>query len=241
MPYVIFFLISMTMGPVFKQKLEKESMEIKFDEDENGGLVEERREEQLQQMQEKLSQGIMTKSVIEFEMNLTETQLIKIHRKDRLIAAKYKISFVIWKCSALWPIFDFFSRYFVVFVYITIFCFALYFQMALLWLLLISVTLIQFISVSNNQFALQKRLKIEHFDSKTAFQNARDQYASKEERRIRRLEQRLKEDAENFDISEKIRRELVSMSKLLLQTTKMYNESSSQSQRFVISDEDCLD
>ena len=112
---------------------------------------------------------------------------------------------------------------------------------SLLWLLLISVTLVQFISVSKNQIALQKKLKIEHFDSKTAFQNSRDQYASKEERRIRRLELRLKEDAENFDISEKIRRELVSMSKVLLQTTKMYNESSSQSQRFVITDEDCLD
>jgi len=33
MPYVLFFLISITMGPVFKQKRDKEALAIKFDDE----------------------------------------------------------------------------------------------------------------------------------------------------------------------------------------------------------------
>jgi hypothetical protein len=161
MPYVLFFLITITMGTIFKQKRDKEALAIKFDED-LARRVSNSGESDSQLVQEDLSQ-----SVRDFDALQTAEQVHRLQCEERLIDAKYKMSYIIWKCKVLWPVFDFISRYFVVVIYITIFCFALYYQIAVLWLVMITLSMLQFVSVSNNQFALQKRLKDEYFGNES--------------------------------------------------------------------------
>jgi len=143
----------------------------------------------------------------DFDAMLTAEQVHKLQCEERLTAAKYKMSYIIWKCKVLWPVFDFISRYFVVIVYITIFCFALYYQIAVLWLVMISLSMLQFVSVSNSQFALQKRLKEEYFGNESTRELAMVKI-SKESRRVQKLEDRWAENKDNIDCPEKLRKEL---------------------------------
>lgn len=55
----------------------------------------------------------------------------------------YKVEFVLWKLKILWNPITFVSRYWNLVLAITIFSFALYFQLAVLWAVYLVIYLIQ--------------------------------------------------------------------------------------------------
>lgn len=56
---------------------------------------------------------------------------------------QYKLSYLLWKAKMLWPVCNVISLYFNLIVALAILAFALYFQLALLWLLYIVIYLVQ--------------------------------------------------------------------------------------------------
>ena len=108
MPYVLFFLITGMMGPVFWQKVELERKEIDL------GENPEAKED-------------VEPSVEEPTLSGEHPDQAKPCVKERFLDVQYKLSYVLWKCRVIWPILDFTSRHFVIVVYCTIFVFALKF------------------------------------------------------------------------------------------------------------------
>ena len=64
---------------------------------------------------------------------------------------QHRLSYIVWKIRPIWPVVDLISRYYILVIYLTSLLFALYYQISVLWLLIITVCLTQFWIVTTRQ------------------------------------------------------------------------------------------
>lgn len=72
----------------------------------------------------------------------------------------YQIQYPVWKSKVIWPLLTWFSRYSNFCLSVVIFCFSIYYQVALIWLIFLIIYLLQAWSVSS----LHNKYMVEQFD-----------------------------------------------------------------------------
>ena len=87
----------------------------------------------------------------------------------------YQIQYPIWKSKVIWPALTWFSRYHNFYLSVVIFCFALYYQIALIWLIFLIIYLLQAWSVSS----LHNKCMVEQFNQFKPTRESRSSSVSK--------------------------------------------------------------
>ena len=93
----------------------------------------------------------------------------------------YQIQYPVWKLKVIWPVLTMFSRYYNFFLCVVIFCFALYYQIALIWLIFLIIYVLQAWSVSS----LHQKYMVGQFNEFKTAKAIRSSIYSNDSRAIR--------------------------------------------------------